>query len=259
VSAPVRYDVSERVATITLDCPANRNALTDEMLDGLIAALIRASEEDAARCVILASSHERVWCAGGNLSGFAAERPLVHKHFSGQKFVCLVETLTAMPKPTLAAVGGHALGGGLGVALACDLVLAKDSATFGTPEIDIGAFPFMIMSLIYRNLPRKLTNELLLVGERLSAEEARAAGIVNRVVSAHEFDDAVAAWAGKLAAKSPLIMKIGKQAMRRQLDMPLEDALEYLCAQLTVVQSTQDLHEGVNAFFEKREPAWNGR
>jgi enoyl-CoA hydratase/carnithine racemase len=117
----------------------------------------------------------------------------------------------------------------------------------------------MIMALIYRNVPRKRANELLLLGERWSAQEALTAGIVNKVVPAEEFDAAVAEWAGKLAAKSPLIMRLGKEAMRRQLDMPLEDALDYLRAQLTLALSTEDIVEGVTAFFEKRDPVWKGR
>jgi enoyl-CoA hydratase/carnithine racemase len=138
-------------------------------------------------------------------------------------------------------------------------VIAKEGAGFGTPEINVGAFPFMIMALIYRNVPRKKTNEMLLLGERISAEEAREAGIVNKVVPADQFDEAVADWAGKLASKSPLIMRLGKEAMLRQLDMPLFDALDYLRAQLTLALSTEDIKEGVTAFFEKREPNWTGR
>jgi enoyl-CoA hydratase len=115
------------------------------------------------------------------------------------------------------------------------------------------------MALIYRNVPRKKTNEMLLLGERISAEEAREAGIVNKVVPADQFDEAVADWAGKLASKSLLIMRLGKEAMLRQLDMPLFDALDYLRAQLTLALSTEDIKEGVTAFFEKREPNWTGR
>ena len=151
------------------------------------------------------------------------------------------------------------LAGALGIALACDLIIAGEGAGFGTPEINVGLFPFMIMALIYRNVPRKKTNEMLLLGERLTAEEAREAGIVNKVVPAEEFDDAVADWAAKLAAKSPLVMRLGKDAIWRQLDMPLADALDYLRSQLTIELSTEDAIEGVTAFFEKREPEWKGR
>jgi enoyl-CoA hydratase len=151
------------------------------------------------------------------------------------------------------------LAGSLGVALCCDLIVAKQTATFGTPEINVGVFPFMIMALIYRNVPRKKTNELLLLGERVSAEEAQAIGIVNKVVPQGEFEAAVDDWATRLAAKSPVAMKLGKDAIYRQLDMPFEDALDYLRAQLSLSFTTEDIQEGVKAFFEKREPNWTGR
>jgi enoyl-CoA hydratase/carnithine racemase len=184
---------------------------------------------------------------------------LVHKHFAGERFVSLFKLIGELGKPTICAARGHVLAGALGIALACDLIVASEQASFGTPEINIGAFPFMIMALIYRNVPRKRANELLLLGERWSAQQALEAGIVNRVVADAELDATVADWAGKLAAKSPVIMRLGKEAMRRQMDMPLDDALDYLRAQLTLAQSTEDIVEGVSAFFEKREPQWKGR
>ncbi len=151
------------------------------------------------------------------------------------------------------------LAGALGLALACDLILAREGARFGTPEINVGVFPFMIMALIYRNVGRKKTNELLLLGEQISAQEAERIGIVNKVVPASEFDAAVREWADKLAAKSPVLMKLGKDAIYRQQDMAFEDALDFLRAQLTIAFSTEDIQEGVKAFFEKREPKWTGR
>jgi enoyl-CoA hydratase len=247
------------VATITLDDPDTRNALGDETLSELAAAFEAARDDEDVRCVVLGSSHEKVFSAGANLAGFAADVPLAHKHFATERFPALFKLIIGLGKPTLCAANGHVLAGSLGVALACDLVIAKDTATFGTPEINVGAFPFMIMALIYRNVPRKKTNEMLLLGDRLSAEEAREAGIVNRVVPAAEFDDAVADWAGKLASKSPLIMRLGKDAMYRQMDMPFDEALDYLRHNLTLALSTEDIEEGVKAFFEKREPEWKGR
>ena len=257
---PVLYALdAEGVATITMNDPDTRNALSAEMLAGLIAAFERAREEGDARCVVLASSHERTFSSGANLGGFAADAPLVARHFGSERFVSLFKLIGELGKPTVVAAGGHVLAGALGIALACDLIVASDDATFGTPEIDIGTFPFMIMALIYRNVPRKKANELLLLGERWSARQALAASIVNKVVPAAEFDAAVREWAVKLAGKSPVIMRLGKEAMRRQLDMPLDEALDYLRAQLTLAMSTEDIVEGVSAFFEKREPQWKGR
>ena len=256
---PVLYAVSGGVATISLNQPDTRNALSDELLDALLAALERAKADGEVRAVVLASTHETVFSAGGNLGGFAADVPLVQKHKGIERFPRLFELIGTLGKPSICAAGGHVLAGALGVALACDLVIAKDTATFGTPEINVGVFPFMIMALIYRNVPRKKASELLLLGERIDAAEAERLGIVNRVVPAEEFDSAVADWAAKLASKSPLLMAMGKDAMWRQQDLPLMEALELLRHNLTLAFSTEDIQEGVKAFFEKRDPEWKGR
>jgi 3-hydroxypropionyl-coenzyme A dehydratase len=255
----LRYEVADRVATIALDQPDTRNALSDTVLTELTEAFVAAGDDDDVGCVVLTSTHDRVFSSGANLGGFAADVPLVHKHFGTERFPTLFRTIGELGKPTLCAANGHVLAGALGLALACDLIVAKETAEFGTPEINVGAFPFMIMALIYRNVPRKKTNELLLLGERITAHEAERIGIVNRVVPAVEFDVHVREWATKLASKSPVIMRLGKDAMFRQLDMPFLDALDYLRAQLSLALSTEDIVEGVNAFFEKREPVWKGR
>jgi enoyl-CoA hydratase len=255
----IRYEEASGVATITLDDPETRNALGDETLGELVQAFEAARDDEAVRCVVLTSSHEKVFSAGGNLGQFAADVPLVHRHFGTEGFPRLFRLIGELGKPTICAANGHVLAGALGLALACDLIVATDTAGFGTPEINVGVFPFMIMALIYRNVPRKKTNEMLLLGERLTAQEALEAGIVNRVVPAGEFDDAVADWAGRLVSKSPLLMRLGKDAMFRQMDMPLMDALAYLRHNLTLALSTEDIVEGVQAFFEKRDPEWKGR
>jgi enoyl-CoA hydratase/carnithine racemase len=254
------YDLdADGVATISLNQPDTRNALSDDLLRELTEAFEAARDDDAVRCVVLTSTHDRVFSAGANLGGFAAEVPLVHKHFATERFPRLFRLIGELGKPTICAANGHVLAGALGIALACDLIVAREGARFGTPEINVGLFPFMIMALIYRNVPRKKTNELLLLGEQISAEEAERIGIINKVVPPDEFDEAVADWAGKLASKSPVMMRLGKDAMFRQLDMPFEEALAFLRSQLTIAFSTEDIQEGVKAFFEKREPNWSGR
>ena len=255
----VRYEVSERIATITLDDPDTRNSLSPALLEGLLDSLRRARDDEDVGVVVLASSHEKVFSSGANLGAFGSDAPLIDRYAGTKRFVEVFKAIGELGKPSIVAANGHVLAGSLGIALACDLIIAREGAGFGTPEINVGLFPFMIMALIYRNVPRKKTNEMLLLGERLSAEEAREAGIVNKVVPAEEFDAAVAEWAAKLGSKSPLIMRLGKDAMWRQLDMPLVEALDYLRAQLTIELSTEDAVEGVTAFFEKREPEWKGR
>ena len=255
----LQYSSTECVATITLDQPDTRNALSNELLGVLVAAFEAARDDDEVRCVVLTSSHDKVFSSGANLAGFATDVPIVHRYFGTERFPRLFRLIGMLGKPTICAANGHVLAGALGIALACDLIIAKESATFGTPEINVGAFPFMIMALIYRNVPRKKTNELLLLGDRIDAREAERIGIVNKVVADGEFEGAVQEWAAKLASKSPLIMRLGKDAMYRQLDMPFEDALDYLRSQLSLAMTTEDIVEGVQAFFEKREPQWKGR
>jgi len=258
--ATLRYDLSlAGVATVALDQPETRNALSDELLDELTSALEAARDDAGVRCVVLTSTHEQVFSSGGNLAAFAAQAPLVHKHSATERFPRLFRLLGELGKPTICAANGHVLAGALAIALACDLVIAREGVRFGTPEIDVGVFPFMVMALGYRNIPRKKCSELLLLGEQISAQEAERIGIVNRVVPSEEFDGAVRGWAEKLASKSPVLMKLGKDAIFHQQDMALADALEYLRSQLTVALSTEDIREGVGAFFEKREPKWKGQ
>ncbi|HEX6228335.1 MAG TPA: enoyl-CoA hydratase-related protein [Solirubrobacterales bacterium] len=255
----VKYEVADGVATVTLNNPEKRNMLSGEMLVGLVESMKRARDSEEVRAVVLTGAGDKAFCAGADLGGFAVDAPLVAKHFATDLFLEFFRLMPRLGKPSLCAANGHVLAGGMGLALSCDLVIAKEGATFGTPEINVGAFPYMIMAIIYRNVPRKKVNEMMLLGERLSAEQAVEYGLANRVVPAEEFDEAVADWATKLASKSPVLMRLGHDAMYRQQDMAVDDALEFLRSQLSLTFSTEDIVEGVSAFFEKREPEWKGR
>lgn len=255
----VKYEVAEGVATVTLDNPEKRNMLSGQMLVELVDAMKTARDSEDVRAVVLTGAGDKVFCAGADLGGFAADVPLVAKHFATDLFLEYFRLMPRLGKPSLCAANGHVLAGGMGLALSCDLLIAKEGATFGTPEINVGAFPYMIMAIIYRNVPRKKVNEMMLLGERLSAGEAVEYGLANKVVPAGEFDAAVADWATKLASKSPVLMRLGHDAMYRQQDMAVDDALEYLRSQLSLTFSTEDIVEGVTAFFEKRDPQWKGR
>src|SRR5919204_608076 len=186
----LRYEVVEGVATVTLDDPDTRNSLSPQLLEELLTALRECRADDAARCLVLASSHEKVFSSGANLGAFGTDAPITDRHAGSLRFVEVFKAIGELGKPSLVAANGHVLAGSLGIAMACDLIIAKEGATFGTPEINVGLFPFMIMALIYRNVPRKKTNEMLLLGERLTAEEAREAGHVDgrRVaIAAYDF------------------------------------------------------------------------
>ena len=253
------YEVSDGVATLTLNRPDQRNALNAELLTQLVEGVKAARDDDEVRAVVLTGAGDKVFCAGADLGGFAADVALVEKHFASDLFLEFFRLMPRLGKPSLCAANGHVLAGGMGLALSCDLLIAKEGARFGTPEINVGAFPYMIMAIIYRNVPRKKVNEMMLLGEQISAEDAVTFGLANKVVPADEFEAAVDEWAAKLASKSPVLMRLGHDAMYRQQDMALDDALEFLRSQLSLTFSTEDIQEGVKAFFEKREPDWKGR
>ncbi len=254
----VLYAVEDGVATVTLNDPEKRNRLSGEMLAQLVEAVARVRDDEEARALVLTGAG-KAFCAGADLGGFGSDAPAISKHFGTDLFLEFFRLMPRLGKPSLCAANGHVVAGGLGLALSCDLVIAKEGADFWTPEINIGAFPYMIMSIIYRNVPRKVVNEMILLGERLSAADAVRHGLANKVVPEGEFDAAVDEVARKLASKSPVLMRLGHDAMYRQQDMALDDALEYLRSQLSLTFSTEDIVEGAQAFFEKREPQWKGR
>jgi enoyl-CoA hydratase len=256
----IRYDIDDRgVASIVLDDPSTRNALSDDLLDELLARLGQARDDPRVRIVVLASADKHVFSSGGDLRAFADESPVIGKYAGLDRFPRLYQLLAGLGKPSLCAVGGDALAGGFGLALACDLIVAREGVRFGCPEINVGVFPFMISALIYRSVPRAKANELMMTGELITAEEALALHIVNKVVPDAGFDAEVRRLADRIASRSPLLMRLGKQALNASRDLALPDALNYLQAQLALAFTTEDLKEGVMAFREKRDPQWHGQ
>ncbi len=256
----VRYQVDDHgVCFLTLDSPETRNALSDALLDELLSALQRARADEAVRVVVIGSSHDRVFSAGGDLKAFAGEASTIDKYAGLDRFPRLYAAIGGLGKPVICAAGGDVLAGAFGLALACDLIIAKEGVHFGCPEINVGVFPFMISALIYRNVPRMRANQLMMTGQPIDAREAERLDIVNAVASPEQFDETVRAWAHQVAAKSPLLMRLGKDAIHATRDLALGEALSALQAQLALAFTTDDIKEGVAAFKEKRSPVWRMR
>jgi enoyl-CoA hydratase len=256
----VLIEASERVATVTLNQPEKRNPLSPEMIGDLTAALGWCRDASEVRVVVLTGAGERAFCAGADLSAFHAGQSEIERHHGRRRLAELFLLMQRLGKPILGRINGHALAGGFGLACSCDLLVAVESAGFGTPEINVGVWPAMIQAVLARNLPRKVLLEMVLLGERWSARQLHAVGLVNRVVSDLAELDAVAGeLARKLAGKSPAILRIGRDSFYAQQDMEFRAALEYLQSQLTLVTLTEDAREGIAAFFEKREPEFRGR
>ena len=244
--------------TIALDHPETRNALSDEVLDDLIEAFEIARDDDGVRCVVLTSTHEKVFSSGGNLAGFAADAPLVHKHFGTDRFPRCSADRRARQADDLRRQR-HVLAGALGLALACDLIVARDGVRFGTPEINVGVFPFIIMALIYRNVRARRRPRCCCWASRSPRRRPSGSGSSTAWWRPTSSTPRCASGRSSWPAKSPVLMRLGKDALFRQQDMALADALEFLHAQLTIAFSTEDIQEGVKAFFEQRDPVWTGR
>jgi len=246
------------VATVTINRPDVRNALSTEVVIELRAALADAKRDREVR-VIVVTGAGKIFCAGADLNSFRSEQPELDRYFQRRNLADLFLEMTELGKPTVARVNGHALAGGFGLVAACDLAVAADDAQFGMPEVNVGVFPMMIMAIVFRSLPRKAAMALMLTGKRIDAAEATRLGLINRHVPAPRLDGDVDALAGELAKKSPIGMKLGLEAFYKMQDMSFPSAMAYLQDQLVLLSLSDDLKEGVNAFFEKREPRFTGR
>jgi enoyl-CoA hydratase/carnithine racemase len=278
----VLYDVEGGIARITINRPERRNAMSYGVMQGLREAMARARDDDAVRAVVLTGAGDKAFCAGADLGGGGdAAKPLggardgaaestrergigdtdsaAASHDGRGLLADLFRDMWSLGKPVIARVRGYALAGGFGLACACDFVVAADDAQFGTPEINVGLWPYMITVPLLRSMPPKKVLELMATGRRVDAAEAERIGFVTRVVPTDELDAAVDELASSLASKSPVVMRWGRDAFYRALEMDADSALAYLQSMLTVTSLTEDSKEGVAAFAEKREPQWRGR
>jgi enoyl-CoA hydratase/carnithine racemase len=218
-----------------------------------------AKVDDAVRVVVLTGAGDKAFCAGADLGGIADNAGAATAHDGRGLLANLFREMWALGKPVIARVRGFALAGGFGLALACDVVIASDDAQFGTPEVNVGLWPYMITVPMLRSMPPKTVLELQMTGRRVGAEEAARIGFVNRVVPVADLDTAVDEFASALASKSPLVLRWGRDAFYRVLEMDADAGLDYLQGMLTVHTQSEDAAEGVAAFAEKRAPVWKGR
>lgn len=254
----VVFACADGVCTLTINREAARNALSPGVLAGLKAGLERAQADASVRCIVLTGAGSRVFCAGADLGGLSGDG-FLSAHEGRRQYGQLLLALQSVSKPTVARINGHVLAGGLGLVLACDLAVAVDSAGFGTPEIDRGLFPMMVIAFLQRHLGRKRALELALTGERITAEQALAWGLVNRVVKSEALDATTTELAKKLGGKSLAVLALGRRSFFTAEDLPLGQAVEFLGGQLSINTLVEDTAEGVTAFLEKRAPKWADR
>ncbi len=248
------------VRTICIDREARRNALDRATLAELEAAFDAAGADESVRVIVLRGAGERAFCAGADLGELLGHQTI---EASRSHFDAVARVILAMHRagpPVVARVQGFALAGGCGLAVAADFTLAAQSAVLGLPEIEIGLLPMVVSAPIYRATgSRKAVLDLLLTGRRVGAREALALGLVTRVVPDAELDAELDALAARLAALSPSVVRLGKEAVYTMCEMEYGAALRYLREMIVLTSLTDDAKEGIRAFFEKRSPQWTGR
>ncbi|MBW1895245.1 MAG: enoyl-CoA hydratase/isomerase family protein [Deltaproteobacteria bacterium] len=243
------------MAYFTINREAQRNSISPETVSLFLEYLDKAEKDNDVRVITVTGSGDKAFCSGADLGSAAGGA----QNEVFRNYAKLLKRLAGFPKPTVAKINGYCLAGGTGFMLACDIVIAKNSAKFGTPEVNVGLFPMMIGALIFRNVLRKKAMEMVLLGEKLTSEQALEMGLITRSVPPENLDDEVNKVLENLSLKSPIGMKIGKKAFYAASEMPLEEAVDYLSEKLSEVASTQDAVEGITAFIEKRTPVFTGQ
>ncbi|HEX2914911.1 MAG TPA: enoyl-CoA hydratase-related protein [Chloroflexia bacterium] len=246
-------------ANIVINRPEKRNALNNATIAELVAAFSDCRADPEVRVIVLSGAGDKAFCAGADLAETQQSASEYQRFVQRETFVGLFEMIPKLGKPVIASVQGAALAGGCGLAVACDFVIASDRARFGTPEINVGLFPMMISAILIRNLGRKKAYDMMFTGRMIDANEAERIGLVTRVVPAEHLQSEVDSLADELAAKSPAILKLGKDALYNAGEMPFSESLRYLSSMLTMSILTEDSKEGLTAFVEKRKPEWKGQ
>lgn len=261
--SPVICSQTNGVLRLTLNTPTSRNSLSLAMLDALQTALDTAHDDSAVRVIVIAANGP-VFCAGHDLKEMTEARSQADKgraFFEDTLARCarVMQSLTQHPKPVIAEVHAIATAAGCQLAASADLVIASEDARFATPGVHIGLFCSTPMVALSRAVGNKHAMEMLLLGDPVDAETAYRMGLVNRVVPADALRDTVDTWAAKIASKSSLTLKTGKQAYYRQRELDLDEAYRYASRVMTENMLAFDAEEGIAAFIEKRDPDWQDR
>jgi enoyl-CoA hydratase/carnithine racemase len=248
------------IATITLNNPERRNAIGPEMINELRWALSDAASEDGVRVIVLTGAG-KAFCAGGDFAAIQSgeDMALPPLDDGSSDYANLLPAMMNLGKPIVAKVNGHAMGGGLGLVAASTFAIASTAANLGTPEVEVGLFPMMIMAVLTRNVPRRRLTQMMLLGERMEAHEAVEWGLLNACYPPEALESNVKDLCDALAAKAPLAIKHGLQALYAQDTRTMEDALPMLREKLGVLLGTEDAREGLMAFMQKRKPEWKNR
>jgi enoyl-CoA hydratase len=245
---------------LTIDREDKRNALSAAVMRTMLDAVRGVAGDDGVRVVVISSAGDRIFCAGADLAVMAADSTGLEQHEGRGLLAKLVIAMRECPVPVVARVQGLCLAGGIGLAAGCDVVLARESVSFGMPEIDRGLWPFMVSALLARHISPKHAMDRMLMGDRFDAKTAYEMGLVSRVFADATFDADVEAYVVKLADSPPAAVRLGKAAWVAATETTsLPVALEAMQAQLSLLTTTADVAEGITAFFEKRQPHWTGR
>ncbi len=254
----VRYEVSERRATITIDDPERRNPMSVDVMAGLYEYTKQAVADPDVGVIVYTGAGDKAFSAGGDLSSSFVDDP-IGLHAQRGVLADLFRTMVRGGKPTVARVNGHALAGGFGLAVACDITICVEEAKLGTTEVRVGLWPMMISAILLRSMPRKAVLDLMMTGRIIDPHEAQRLGAVSRVVAKTDLDAAVDEVVAGLVAASPATLLMGKDSFNGMSDADFDTALDRLQGGLTAIALSDDAEEGVRAFIEKRPPEWSGR